>query len=84
MQSSGLLLASNFPIVKLFNHPFNHPFNQWECGGLDCLAHNLQVDEANDCEVWIQWESDTPWYETQDLQGWVSGVEIRSDSTTAC
>ena len=26
MQSSGLLLASNFPIVKLFNHPFN----QWE------------------------------------------------------
>ena len=34
-QSSGLLLASNFPIVELFNHPFN----QWECGGLDCLAN---------------------------------------------
>ena len=164
MQSSGLLLASNFPIVELFNHPFN----QWECGGLDCLAnkgvlmaelevpglpdhlmlatthfnsrgasrvseersltaHNLQVDEANefiesvvteplpiiwggdvnmrhaddrieyfversggnfnevssfcvdpanDCEVRIQWESDTPWYETQDLQGWVSGQRV--------
>ena len=164
MQSSGLLLASNFPIVELFNHPFN----QWECGGLDCLAnkgvlvaelevpglpdhlmlvtthfnsrgasrvsdersltaHNLQVDEANefiesvvkeplpiiwggdvnmrhaddrieyfiersggnlnevssfcvdpgnDCEVRIQWESDTPWYETQDLQGWVSGNRV--------
>lgn len=164
MQSSGLLLASNFPIVELFNHPFN----QWECGGFDCLAnkgvlmaelevpglpdhlmlatthfnsrgasrvsdersltaHNLQVDEANDyiesvvkeplpiiwggdinmkhaddrieyfversggnlnevssfcidpandCEVRIQWESDTPWYETQDLQGWVSGKRV--------
>jgi endonuclease/exonuclease/phosphatase family metal-dependent hydrolase len=164
MQSSGLLLASNFPIVELFNRPFN----QWECGGLDCLAnkgvlmaeleipglsdhlmlatthfnsrgasrvsnersltaHNLQVDEANefiesvvkdeqpiiwggdinmrnaddrieyfversggklnevssfcidpanDCEVRIQWESDTPWYETQDLQGWLSGKRV--------
>jgi len=34
-QSSGLLPASNFPIVELFNHPFN----QWECGGIDCLAN---------------------------------------------
>ena len=33
--SSGLLLASNFPIVELFNHPFK----QWECGGFDCLAN---------------------------------------------
>ena len=164
MQSSGLLLASNFPIVELFNHPFS----RWECAGFDCLAnkgllvvelevpglpdhlmvatthfnsrgasgvsaerslvaHNLQVDEANeylenlgkdhqpfiwggdvnmrhaddrieyfversgdklnevssfcidpttDCEVRIQWESDTPWYETQDLQGWVSGSQV--------
>ncbi len=164
LQSSGLLLASNFPIVELFNHPFN----QYECGGLDCLAnkgvlmaeleipglpdhvmlatthfnsrgasrvssersltaHNLQVDEANefiesvvkdeqpiiwggdinmrnaddrfeyfversggklnevssfcidpanDCEVRIQWETDTPWYETQDLQGWLSGKRV--------
>ena len=164
LQSSGLLLASNFPIVELYNHPFN----QWECGGLDCLAnkgllvaalqipglpdhlaiatthynargasrvseerslnaHNLQVAEANeflrslnkghlpfiwggdinmrhaddriryfvdrsggklnevssfcvkpanDCEVRIQWDSDTPWYETQDLQGWVSGSQV--------
>jgi endonuclease/exonuclease/phosphatase family metal-dependent hydrolase len=164
LQSSGLLLASNFPIVELFNHPFS----QWECAGFDCLAnkgllvaeleipglpehlmvatthfnsrgasgvsaersllaHNLQVDEANqylvnlgkdhqpfiwggdvnmrhaddrieyfversgdklnevssfcvntanDCEVRIQWDSDTPWYETQDLQGWVSGSRV--------
>ena len=164
LQSSGLLLASNFPIVELFNHPFS----QWECAGFDCLAnkgllvaeleipglpdhlmvatthfnsrgasgvsaersllaHNLQVDEANeflvnlgkdhqpfiwggdvnmrhaddrieyfversgdklnevssfcidpanDCEVRIQWETDTPWYETQDLQGWVSGSQV--------
>jgi endonuclease/exonuclease/phosphatase family metal-dependent hydrolase len=163
-ESSGLLLASNFPIIELFNHPFK----QWECGGFDCLAnkgllvaeleipglpdhlmvatthfnsrgasgvtgeralaaHNLQVDDANefllnlgkddmpfiwggdlnmrhaddrfeyfvarsgdklnevssfcvdpsnDCEVRIQWDTDTPWYETQDLQGWVSGSRI--------
>jgi len=163
-QSSGLVLASNFPIVELHNHPFN----QWECAGFDCLAnkgllvveldipglpdhlavatthfnsrgasgvsgersliaHNLQVDEANeflenlgegdvpfiwggdinmrhaddrimyfversggtlnevssycvkpgsDCEIPIRWDSDTPWYETQDLQGWVPGVRV--------
>jgi endonuclease/exonuclease/phosphatase family metal-dependent hydrolase len=165
-QSSGLLLASNFPIVELFNHPFN----RWECGGIDCLAnkgllvvelqipglpdhlavatthynargqsgvsndrslaaHNLQVDESNeflrnlgknhlpfiwggdlnmrqaddrleyfversnsngnlnevssfcvdpatDCEVRIHWDSDTPWYDTQDLQGWISGTTV--------
>jgi endonuclease/exonuclease/phosphatase family metal-dependent hydrolase len=166
-QSSGLVLASNFPILELHNHPFN----QWECAGYDCLAnkglllvrieipgvpdplevvtthfnsrgasgvtsdrardaHNLQVDEAdefllqatnsdnpeiwggdlnmrhagdriehfveraagglnevssyclveeNDCEVMLEWGTDTPWYETQDLQGWFSGkrVEVR-------
>lgn len=163
-QSSGLVLASNFPIVELHNHPFN----QWECAGFDCLAnkgllvveleipglpdrlavatthfnsrgasgvsgerslvaHNLQVDEANeylenlgegdvpfiwggdinmrhaddrimyfversggtlnevssycvkpgsDCEIPIHWDSDTPWYETQDLQGWVPGTRV--------
>lgn len=164
LQSSGLILASNFPIVKLYNHPFN----QWECAGFDCLAnkgllvavldvpglpdhlalatthfnsrgasgvsgersliaHNLQVAETNeylenleveeipfiwggdlnmrhaddriiyfversggnlnevsaycvkpesDCEIPIRWNSDTPWYETQDLQGWVSGARV--------
>lgn len=163
-QSSGLLLASNFPIVK----HYNHAFNQWECGGYDCLAnkgllvaeleipglpdtlavatthynarrstgvsneralmaHNLQVASANaflnslgrdflpfiwggdlnmrhapdriqyfvddvgdklnevssfcidpntECEVRIQWDTDKPWFETQDLQGWVSGARV--------
>lgn len=163
-QSSGLLLASNFPVIELYNHPFN----QWECAGFDCLAnkgllavlleipglpdylavatthfnsrgasgvsgerslvaHNLQVAETNeylenldedevpfiwggdinmrhaddrilyfvnrsggtlnevssycvkpgsDCEVPIHWDSDKPWYETQDLQGWVPGTRI--------
>jgi len=162
---SGLILASNFPIVELFNRAFN----QWECAGNDCLAnkgvlvaeleipglpdhlavatthynargsakvsnersleaHNLQVAEtndflkslershlpfiwggdlnmrhaddriqyfvdrsgdklnevssfcvnpANDCEVRMQWDTDTPWYETQDLQGWVSGNRVK-------
>ena len=165
LQPSGLLVASNFPIVT--HYP--HPFNQWECGGYDCLAnkgllvavlevpglpqrlaiatthfnarrstgvsneraltaHNLQVEEANefleeldrdflpfiwggdlnmrhapdrieyfveragdtlnevssycshpetDCEVRIRWDSDTPWFETQDLQGWVSGRRVQ-------
>lgn len=163
-QSSGLLLASNFPIIELYNHPFK----QRECGGFDCLAnkgvlaaeleipglpdhlilatthfnsrgasgvtgeralaaHNLQVDDANefllnlgkddmpfiwggdlnmrhaddrleyfvarsgdklnevssfcvnpdnDCEIRIHWDTDTPWYETQDLQGWLSGSRV--------
>lgn len=165
LQSSGLLLASNFPIVELMNHPFN----SWECGGFDCLAnkgllvavldipglpdplavatthfnargasgvpnhralmaHNLQVDETNEflvglgkghlpfiwggdlnmrhaddrieyfversgndlnevssfcvnplteCEVRVGWQTDTPWYDTQDLQGWVSGTRVQ-------
>ena len=163
-QTSGLVVASNFPILEVFNHPFN----QWECAGFDCLAnkgvtlvrieipgvpdllevatthfnsrgasgvtserardaHNLQVDEANefleratnqdnpeiwggdlnmrhaddridhfveraggdlqevssfcldeknDCEVRIDWGTDRPWYETQDLQGWFSGKRV--------
>ena len=28
---------------------------------------------STDCEVRIRWDTDKPWYETQDLQGWVSG-----------
>lgn len=34
-QSSGLILASNFPIKVVYSHPFN----QWECAGTDCLAN---------------------------------------------
>lgn len=34
-QSSGLILASNFPIKVVYKHPFN----QWECAGFDCLAN---------------------------------------------
>jgi endonuclease/exonuclease/phosphatase family metal-dependent hydrolase len=163
-QSSGLILASNFPIKVVYKHPFN----QWECAGFDCLAnkglliaeievpglphhlgvatthfnsrgasgvtseraliaHNLQVDEARDflrkimnrdlpfiwggdlnmrnssdrlvyfvetaiekinevsafcsanpkdCETQIEWRSDAPWQEAQDLQGWVPGNQI--------
>jgi endonuclease/exonuclease/phosphatase family metal-dependent hydrolase len=164
-QSSGLLLASDFPILR----SYKHPFNQWECAGFDCLAnkgvlvvvidvpgvpqpvalatvhynsrgssgvaddrsliaHNLQVAEADEflrglgqsgtpfiwggdlnmrhaddriryfversggklnevssfcvdnpnlCEVVIRWDTDTPWHETQDLQGWLSGTTVR-------
>jgi endonuclease/exonuclease/phosphatase family metal-dependent hydrolase len=163
-QPSGLILASNFPILR----KYIHPFNQWECAGFDCLAnkgvlavivevpgvpeevalatthfnsrgasgvkaersltaHNLQVDETNEflngldepiipfiwggdlnmrhaddrieffversegtlnevssfcvrnpdhCEVITRWDTDTPWYETQDLQGWLTGTLV--------
>jgi len=163
-QSSGLIIASNFPILR----KYSHPFNQWECAGFDCLAnkgllavvlevpgvpeqvslatthfnsrgasgvkgersliaHNLQVDEVNEylngldepimpfiwggdfnmrhaddrieffversqnelnevssfcvdnptyCEVITHWDTDTPWYETQDLQGWLPGTLV--------
>ncbi len=163
-QSSGLLVASNFPITETFKTPFN----QWECAGFDCLAnkgvvmvrievpgvpdaveittthynskgasgaslertleaHKLQVattaefleqvsnydlpaiwggdlnmrhseeriayftgrfgEDLNEvsshclenpelCDVAIKWNTDTPWYETQDLQGWVPGKRV--------
>lgn len=165
-QPSGLIIASNFPILR----KYSHPFNQWECAGFDCLAnkgvlavvievpgvpeevalatthfnsrgasgvkgerslvaHNLQVDETNEflngldepiipfiwggdlnmryaddrivffvererskgelnevssfcvenptrCEVVIRWDTNTPWYETQDLQGWTTGTKV--------
>jgi len=38
-QPSGLLIASNFPIVE----QFNLPFPQWECAGFDCLANKAAV-----------------------------------------
>lgn len=164
-QSSGLILASNFPILRTYSHPFN----QWECAGFDCLAnkgvlvvvldvpgvpqeiafatmhfnsrgasgvnpersliaHNLQVGETNEflagfdkpgvpfiwggdlnmrhaddrikfaverskgklnevssfcvknpgrCEIVMRWDTDTPWYETQDLQGWLPGKRVK-------
>jgi len=33
--SSGLVIASNFPIME----SFSKAFNQWECAGFDCLAN---------------------------------------------
>jgi len=163
-QSSGLLVASDFPILR--KHIY--PFNQWECAGFDCfankgalvvilelpgvpeplaiatthfnsqgasgvtreralIAHNLQVDGVSEflysvdepelpfiwggdlnmrhaddrisyfversggdlnevssfcianpdwCEFEFPLDTDTPWYETQDLQGWASGPMV--------
>lgn len=163
-QPSGLIIASNFPILR----KYIRPFNQWDCAGFDCLAnkgvlvvvvempgvpeelalatthfnsleaagvsddrsliaHKLQVHETNEfledleepiipfiwggdlnmrhaddrieffversggeinevssfcvqnpdrCEVMMRWDSDTPWYETQDLQGWSRGTLV--------
>ena len=163
-QSSGLLIASNFPIAETFKKPFY----QWECAGFDCLAnkgvimarieipgvpdalevvtshynskgasgvsldrsleaHQLQMEATGEfldevsnydlpgiwggdlnmrhseerityfverfgknlnevssycvenqelCEVATDWETDKPWFESQDLQGWVSGKRV--------
>ena len=163
-QSSGLVIASDFPILEVLSQPFY----RWECAGFDCLAnkgvmlvrleipgvpdplevatthfnsrgasgvspdralvaHELQVDtvsafmertsnrnypyiwggdlnmrhsegrinyfvkrsgddlkevssyclEADSgCEVDMRWDSGTPWFETQDLQGWDSGRRV--------
>lgn len=162
--SSGLLIASNFPVT----HRFANPFYQWECAGFDCLAnkgivlahiqipglpqqlevitthynskassgvplerahfaHKLQIAATGEfientsnydlpiiwggdfnmrhsgerignfldrfgeginevsshclehpqrCDVKIEWETDSPWYETQDLQGWNRGSQV--------
>ena len=162
--SSGLLVASNFPITDRFSAPFY----QWECAGFDCLAnkglvlvrfeipglpdaleivtnhynskaasgvslertleaHKLQVastvefleknsnhnlpaiwagdlnmrhsndrldyfvkrageglnevssyclENTEKCNIHMQWDTDKPWYETQDLQGWAGGTRI--------
>jgi endonuclease/exonuclease/phosphatase family metal-dependent hydrolase len=164
-QPSGLLIASNFPIIE----QFNFPFYAWECAGFDCLAnkgltmvrvqvpglpdplevitthynaknssgvsverahtaHRLQVDATRefllqhsrfelpaiwggdlnmrhsedrivyfveqagdslnevsswcmknpgDCDVKIRSDSETPWFEYQDLQGWTSGTRVK-------
>jgi hypothetical protein len=34
--SSGLIIASDYPIQVRYSHPFN----QWECAGFDCLGQN--------------------------------------------
>jgi hypothetical protein len=43
------------------------------------------IEPENACEVRIEWQTDAPWYETQDLQGWFSGtrVEVRPVSVEA-
>ena len=34
------------------------------------------TDNPDDCEVLIKWGTDTPWYDTQDLQGWSPGARV--------
>jgi endonuclease/exonuclease/phosphatase family metal-dependent hydrolase len=162
--SSGLLVASNFPITDVLSQPFN----AWECAGIDCLAnkgivlvrieipgapdaleivtthynskssagvplertldaHKLQValtaefleknsnydlpaiwggdlnmrhsddridyfierageglnevssyclENPQQCDIDMEWTTEEPWYETQDLQGWANGKRI--------
>jgi endonuclease/exonuclease/phosphatase family metal-dependent hydrolase len=162
--SSGLLIASNFPITE----SFKTPFHKWECAGIDCMAnkgvvmarieipgapnalevvtthynskasagvplqrtvdsHKLEVGATGEflervtnydlpfiwggdlnmkdsaaridnfikrfgenlnevssyclenpdrCDASIDWGTDRPWFETQDLQGWGAGKNI--------
>ena len=34
------------------------------------------VEDPDRCDIEIDWQSDTPWYDSQDLQGWASGNQV--------
>jgi hypothetical protein len=34
------------------------------------------VENPSRCEVVTRWGTNTPWYETQDLQGWLAGFKV--------
>ena len=34
------------------------------------------VENPDRCDVAINWQSDTPWYDSQDLQGWAPGKRV--------
>ena len=34
------------------------------------------VENPDRCDIEIDWQSDTPWYDSQDLQGWASGNQV--------
>jgi endonuclease/exonuclease/phosphatase family metal-dependent hydrolase len=35
------------------------------------------VENPDRCDIEIDWQSDTPWFDSQDLQGWASGKEVK-------
>jgi endonuclease/exonuclease/phosphatase family metal-dependent hydrolase len=35
------------------------------------------VENPDRCDIGIDWQSDTPWYDSQDLQGWDSGDIVK-------
>lgn len=41
------------------------------------LVHHYCVDEGNGCDVRMSWDGDEPWLDTQDLQLFVSGSNVR-------
>lgn len=41
------------------------------------LAHRRCVERPERCRVLMSWDSDEPWLDTQDLQGFLSGNRVR-------
>jgi endonuclease/exonuclease/phosphatase family metal-dependent hydrolase len=35
------------------------------------------VENTDRCDIEIDWQSDTPWFDSQDLQGWASGKNVK-------
>jgi endonuclease/exonuclease/phosphatase family metal-dependent hydrolase len=40
------------------------------------LVHRVCADRASGCEVWMSWDGDAPWMDTQDLQFFASGGPV--------
>lgn len=40
------------------------------------LVHQYCVEQAGACEVTLSWDGDTPWMDTQDLQGFNNGEAV--------
>jgi hypothetical protein len=35
------------------------------------------VENPDRCDIKMDWQSDTPWFDSQDLQGWASGKNVK-------
>ena len=41
------------------------------------LAHRYCVDNEGCCRIAMSWDNDAPWLDTQDLQGFADGLQVR-------
>lgn len=52
---------------------FDYASSRW----LSHLADEYCTIEADDCEIRLSYDGDEPWLDTQDLQGFLDGSEVR-------